>query len=78
MSNFECCHYCKPPKRTPGCHDTCSEYLEAKAMFEQKKKDHDKYKEAELYLNHSVMERKNMAAKRKKKNAGYRRLTNSD
>lgn len=78
MSNFECCHYCKPPKRTPGCHGTCSEYLEAKAMFEQKKKERDKYKEAEMYLNHSVMDRKNIAAKRKKKNAGYRRLTNGD
>jgi hypothetical protein len=26
MNFFECCHYCKPPKRHPGCHEKCGEY----------------------------------------------------
>lgn len=29
MGNFECCVYCVPPKRHPGCQDTCGEYMES-------------------------------------------------
>lgn len=34
MGFFECCHYCKAPKRYPGCHDKCSDYIEAKNRWE--------------------------------------------
>ena len=26
-----CCYGCVPPKREPGCHSTCPEYLRRKA-----------------------------------------------
>lgn len=26
-----CCYGCVPPKREPGCHSTCPEYLKQKA-----------------------------------------------
>lgn len=30
---IRCCKYCKPPKRFPGCGDTCKEYKEEKAKY---------------------------------------------
>ena len=27
---IRCCKGCVPPKRYPGCHDHCPEYIEAK------------------------------------------------
>ena len=29
-----CCNGCVPPKRTPTCHATCPEYIEAKAKHD--------------------------------------------
>ena len=40
MGFFECCRYCKAPKRYPGCHSECPEYIERKKLWEE-------YKEAE-------------------------------
>lgn len=40
MSFFECCHYCKAPKRYPGCHDKCPDYIGSKKLW-------DAHKEAE-------------------------------
>ena len=31
---FASCYSCKPPKRRPGCHATCPEYLEDKKNYE--------------------------------------------
>lgn len=32
MKLFECCHYCVAPKRHPGCHSQCKDYIEQKAV----------------------------------------------
>ena len=38
---ISCCHGCMAPKRHPGCHDTCPEYLKEKAEHEiQKEADY--------------------------------------
>ena len=37
MGFFECCHYCKPPKRHPGCHDNCHDYTEQKKLYNERK-----------------------------------------
>lgn len=37
MGLFECCHGCVAPKRYPGCHDRCKEYLEQKALNDARK-----------------------------------------
>lgn len=29
-----CCYGCVPPKREPGCHSTCPEYLKQKAAHD--------------------------------------------
>ena len=34
MGFFECCHVCKAPKRYPGCHDKCPDYIKQKAKWE--------------------------------------------
>ena len=35
---IHCCKDCIPPKRKPGCHAACEEYLKEKAQFEEDKK----------------------------------------
>jgi hypothetical protein len=35
MGFFECCHVCKPPKRSPGCHSKCPEYLKQKKLWDE-------------------------------------------
>ena len=32
-----CCKNCVPPKRHPGCHGTCEQYLKEKAEYERQK-----------------------------------------
>ena len=39
---IEVCHYCVAPKRHPGCHDKCPEYLKEKAKYEERKAIEDK------------------------------------
>lgn len=35
MGFFEECHKCKPPKRKPGCQDTCPHYKEDRAKYDK-------------------------------------------
>ena len=39
-----CCKSCVAPKRHPGCHGHCPEYLAEKAEYEAKKAEIDKRK----------------------------------
>lgn len=41
-SAFECCHYCKPPKRKPGCQDHCPDMEKAKEIHKELKAADDK------------------------------------
>lgn len=34
---IKCCKPCVPPKRYPGCHAVCPEYIKEKAEDEEKK-----------------------------------------
>lgn len=36
MSDFDCCRYCPPEKRYPGCGGSCPDYKEAKAAHDAK------------------------------------------
>ena len=49
--SFNACRYCVAPKRHPGCHDTCMEYLMEKAVHETKKAVADKQKAVNTGLN---------------------------
>ena len=37
-----CCKGCEAPKRYPGCHGVCQEYLEQKKEHDRVKAEHDK------------------------------------
>ena len=39
---IKCCHGCVAPKRYPGCHGRCPEYIEEKT-------EHDKEREAAFF-----------------------------
>jgi hypothetical protein len=34
FGNFDCCRYCKPPKRKLECHGSCEDYAKAKAIHD--------------------------------------------
>ena len=38
MGRIRCCMGCVPPKRKPGCHGTCREYIEEKAALDEEKR----------------------------------------
>ena len=51
--NFTCCFNCE--NRAPGCHESCGDYLQAKASYEKDrdamKKERDKRIESRAYIN---------------------------
>lgn len=42
MAIINCCRYCTPPKRNPGCHAKCPEYLAERARYDELKEADDK------------------------------------
>lgn len=52
---IKCCKDCVAPKRRPGCHGVCPEYLYEKALWEEEKKvireEHRRF--SELYEQRS-------------------------
>lgn len=38
---IKCCVTCVPPKRHPGCHDHCPEYIEQRAEYKRLKDAYD-------------------------------------
>lgn len=41
---IKCCRDCVAPKRYPGCHGNCQEYLDEKAEHERRKEEIDRKK----------------------------------
>lgn len=39
---IKCCQFCVAPKRYPGCHGSCQEYLKEKAEYDERKAQADK------------------------------------
>lgn len=69
---FECCHFCKPPKRYPGCQDHCPEYAEDKAKHDADKEAEKqrRKREADLYMQRCEAVHRAMK-KRKRKGPKY-------
>ena len=63
------CKNCVPPKRYPGCHGTCPEYLEQKAEYDRLKEIHDREKQVNLgiYIDRNTKVYKAMQSRRNKK-----------
>ena len=45
-----CCQFCVPPKRYPGCHDHCQERAEWKRTRDQQKAEYAKKHEIDGYF----------------------------
>lgn len=45
---INCCKGCVAPKRYPGCHGTCEEYLACKAEHDRLKAEHDKARDISI------------------------------
>jgi hypothetical protein len=76
---IKCCKDCVAPKRHPGCHGVCPEYLYEKALWEEEKKvireEHRRF--SELYEQRSEGVRKHLNIEddnlhRKDKNLSFR------
>jgi hypothetical protein len=46
------CKDCKPPKRYPGCHDHCPEYLAQKAEHDRLMAEDYKKRQTQLWHHH--------------------------
>lgn len=44
---IKCCRFCVAPKRYPGCHSTCPEYLKERAEYDERKAEADRIKAAQ-------------------------------
>lgn len=64
-----CCYGCVPPKREPGCHSTCPEYLADKAEHDRLKAKHDRERDISMaiYDSRGVKVAKAMKNRRNKK-----------
>ena len=63
------CKDCVAPKRYPGCHSVCREYLEQKAEHDRLKAIHDKEKQINLgiYIDRNTKIYNAMKDRRNKK-----------
>ena len=57
---IKCCKGCVAPKRYPGCHDRCAEYLTEKAQYETLKEVEQKRKRTDAEI---ISSRTNAVAK---------------
>lgn len=48
---FSACYYCKPPKRHPGCHATCPDYIEDKKNYNAMKEVADMEKQTNAVVH---------------------------
>lgn len=65
-----CCRNCVPPKRYPGCHDHCPEYLAQKAIHEAERVERFKKNEVNcgIYEQRSAAIAKVVDKRRHKRN----------
>lgn len=58
------CKGCIPPKRHPGCHASCPEYIAEKAAHEERKAMHDKERDISCAITNNRTEKVIKALKR--------------
>ena len=67
---INCCRYCVAPKRHPGCHSRCSEYIAEKAKHDEEKAAVDKKKLIEQGLSSQYASGVLKSIKNKRKKGG--------
>lgn len=73
MNYFECCHYCVPPKRYPGCSGTCPEYKAGKEKLDADKARYNKERALRYYTYERSTEVKDAMAKHDVRRKNIRR-----
>lgn len=63
---IKCCNGCVAPKRYPGCHDRCPDYIEEKAKHNEEKAAAYKKKAIEDGLNSQAISGVDRAKKKRK------------
>lgn len=71
MNYFECCHWCVPPKRYPGCSSKCPDYAQARAKFEADKAKNESRTITRNYTIEHIRKAKDEVAKRKRDHRPY-------
>lgn len=74
---FECCHKCKPPKRSPTCHGSCPEYLADRARLNELNVEDRKDRRNWQYTIDLVVSRTNSKAVHDKNSPKRRRADRS-
>jgi hypothetical protein len=54
---IECCKDCKAPKRYPGCHGSCPEYIAERAEYDRLKAIHDRERDINVSITQQRGER---------------------
>lgn len=65
-----CCNGCVPPKRTPTCHATCTEYTEQKAKHEADMERVRKERDVQAGLCNQMFNGVRRAERRKRNHKG--------
>ena len=66
------CKDCVAPKRHPGCHDRCPEYLAEKEQYEKRKAEIDRQKRIEAGLTAQTLAGVNKANKARARMKGLK------
>lgn len=67
---IKCCNGCVPPKRYPGCHDHCEEYIKEKEAHNQRKAELDRDRQLTTAI---YVDRGNKVEKAMRKRRAYKR-----
>lgn len=65
-----CCKNCVAPKRYPGCHDHCPEYIAQRAEYEKEKAEADRRRYARSLVYEQKDTRVVKAVKRRHRRGG--------
>ena len=61
-----CCYGCVAPKRSPYCHSTCQEYLEARAEHEKEKEKLDRVRDTKCGIQNQKYARVYAAVRKRR------------
>jgi hypothetical protein len=67
---INCCNGCVAPKRYPGCHSHCNEYIAERAEYDRMKAIHDKERDVRV----GIYQQRSDKAYKVLKNRRYKKI----